>query len=60
MDDFRNKIGNRTGEEKLKKVAEKFVTYFSGTFQCNIGHQVIRYKTYSNLILIFLNPFYSK
>jgi len=44
MDDFRKKIGNRMNEEKLKKLAEKFVTYFSGTFQCNVGHQVIRCK----------------
>jgi hypothetical protein len=42
MDEFRNKIGSRTGEERLKKLAEKFVTYFSGTFQCNVGHQVMK------------------
>jgi len=41
MDDFRKNIGNRIEEEKLKKLAEKFVTYFGGTFQCNVGHQVI-------------------
>lgn len=40
MDEFRKKIGNHHGEEKLKKLADKFVTYFGGTFQCNVGHQV--------------------
>lgn len=41
MNEFRGKIGNRTEEERLKKLAEKFVTYFSGTFQCNVGQEVI-------------------
>jgi hypothetical protein len=48
MDDLRKKLGNQAGEEKLKKLAEKFVTYFSGTFQCNVGHQVMRYKSTLN------------
>lgn len=41
MNEFREKLGKRSQEEKLKKLAEKFVTYFGGTFQCNVGHQVI-------------------
>ena len=41
MNNARKKLGNRTGENQLKKLADKFVTYFSGTFQCNVGHQVI-------------------
>jgi hypothetical protein len=41
MDDLPKKIGSHIEEEKLKKLADKFVTYFSGTFQCNVGHQVI-------------------
>lgn len=48
MADFRKKIGNHIGEEKLKELAEKFVTYFSGTFQCNVGHQVMRYAVMQN------------
>jgi hypothetical protein len=41
MNNLRKKLGNRLGEDQLKKLADKFVTYFSGTFQCNVGHQVI-------------------
>jgi hypothetical protein len=41
MNNFQKKIGNRHEENQLKQLAEKFVTYFSGTFQCNVGHQVI-------------------
>jgi hypothetical protein len=41
MNNLRKKLGNRLDEDQLKKLADKFVTYFSGTFQCNVGHQVI-------------------
>ncbi len=41
INNFQKKIGNRHEENQLKQLAEKFVTYFSGTFQCNVGHQVI-------------------
>ncbi|CAF0824141.1 unnamed protein product [Adineta ricciae] len=37
MDGSKENIEKYTSEEKLKKLAEKFVTYFGGTFQCNIG-----------------------
>ncbi|CAF3592936.1 unnamed protein product [Adineta steineri] len=30
---------NHISEHLLKKLAEKFVKYFGGTFQCNVGHQ---------------------
>ena len=40
MDTLPQKIGNQNEEDKLKKLGEKFVTYFSGTFQCNVGQQV--------------------
>ncbi|CAF1253530.1 unnamed protein product [Rotaria sp. Silwood1] len=39
INNFRNKIGSYIEEEKLKNLAEKFIIYFNGTFQCNIGHQ---------------------
>lgn len=42
MNEFRKKLGNRKSEEKLRKLAEKFVTYFGGTFQCDVGQEVIR------------------
>ncbi|CAF3166447.1 unnamed protein product [Rotaria socialis] len=37
--DFQKKIGNHIEEEKLKSLTEKFITYFGGTFQCNVGQQ---------------------
>ena len=43
MDGSKENIEKYTSEEKLKKLAEKFVTYFGGTFQCNIGQNVSRH-----------------
>lgn len=58
-DGFRKNIGSSSiGEDKLKKLAEKFVTYFGGTFQCNVGHQVIRIKRDSNGELLLFKVFY--
>jgi len=46
MNEFRKKLGNRKSEEILQKLAEKFVTYFGGTFQCDVGQEVIRFRTF--------------
>jgi hypothetical protein len=61
MDGFRKKTGSRTEGEKLKKLAEKFVKYFGGTFQCDVGHKVrMPLRTYSCLLKYILNLIFFK
>lgn len=48
--DIPHKIGSLVEEEQLKGLAEKFTTYFNGTFQCDIGHEVSKNKNFSDTI----------
>lgn len=50
-------------ENKLKELAEKFVTYFSGTFRCDLGYTVsssssssshIEYRSFSIIWILII------